>query len=265
MGERTAIGWTDHTFNPWIGCSRVSPGCTNCYAEARNDRYGEGLWGKTAPRRVTSPANWREPLKWNRAAEAAGRPALVFCASLADVFEDRRDLDEPRSALFELIEQTPHLIWQLLTKRPQYVLDLVPDHWRHSTVLTLDEQTIHHPSRWPSNAWIGTTTEDQQRADERLPILGTLPAPVRFVSAEPLLGPVDLSAHLGSIDWLIAGGESGPGHRLMVIEHAESLRDQCAAADIPFFFKQVGGRTPTSGGDELNGRTHKQFPTGVLR
>jgi protein gp37 len=260
MGERTAIAWTDHTFNPWWGCARVSPGCQHCYAEAFAKRTGNAVWGKESPRRFFGDKHWNEPLKWNAAAEQAGEPARVFCASMADVFEDRRDLDEHRERLFKLIAATPWLHWQLLTKRPENVRRLVPVCW-------LD------PPRhggWPPNCWIGATVEDQQRADERIPILLGLPAPVRFLSCEPLLGMVDLDVWLlrpdgyyherSPLQWAIVGGESGPGHRLMNLVNARYLVDQLQQACVPTFFKQIGGRTPTAGGDELDGRRYKEFP-----
>lgn len=261
MGETTAIKWTDHTFNPWWGCTRVSPGCNHCYAETFAKRTGNAVWGKDAPRRFFGDKHWAEPLKWDRAAAKAGRPALVFCASMADVFEDRPDLHDERARLFDLIDRTPHLIWQLLTKRPDNVLRLVPFRWH---------------SHWPSNVWPGTTVEDQQRADERVQTLAELPAPVRFLSCEPLLGPVDLRMWLWlppfeddererGIDWVIVGGESGPGHRNLDLNHARSLRDQCADAGVPFFFKQVGGQFPTSGGDRLDGETLHAFPLSARR
>jgi protein gp37 len=272
MGSETAIGWTDHTFNPWWGCTRVSPGCQHCYAETFAKRTGNPVWGKEAPRRFFGDKHWNDPIKWDRAAEKAGRPALVFCASMADVFEDREDLIEHRERLFALIESTPHLIWQLLTKRPENV-----GHW------DCGEWVGYMPA---ANVWIGTTAEDQQRADERVPHLLRIPAAVRFLSCEPLLGPVDLTGRaLGAwrsvcgilhdeyetrikyenlarsgIGWVIAGGESGPGHRKLNVDHARTLREQCDRAGIPFFFKQHGGQHPTSGGDELDGRTWKQFP-----
>lgn len=265
MGERTAIEWTDHTFNPWWGCTRVSPACDHCYAETWAKRTGHQIWGDDAPRRLLSDAHWREPLRWDRAADVAGRPALVFCASMADVFEDRRDLDEHRARLFDLIGATPNLIWQLLTKRPQHVLDMVPDLWKRSTETTIDGQAVHHPSRWPSNVWIGTTVENQRQADLRIPHLIACPAPVRFLSCEPLLGPLNLdrwlrldtyeqtastsrTVALGStgplINWVIAGGESGPGARP---SHPDWVRDLAAIQfdhGVPFFFKQWGDWVP---------------------
>jgi protein gp37 len=289
VGERTAIAWTDHTFNPWIGCARVSPGCTNCYAEALAQRWGHPeRWGKDGARHVTSEAYWRQPVRWDRSAAEAGRPALVFCASQADVFEDRPDLLVPRRRLFDLIERTPHLIWQLLTKRPENVTRLVPIGWI--------SDVLDRAGEWPANVWIGTTVEDQRRAEERIPRLLEVPAPVRFLSCEPLLGPVRLPAgalapeahvcargadtstpearraitgvlraagiHMGwrGVDWVIAGGESGRSHRPLELDHARALRRQCEAAGVPFFFKQVGGPTPTAGGHLLDGELIQEFP-----
>lgn len=248
MGESTAIGWTDHTFNPWWGCTRVSPGCQHCYAEAFAKRTGHGVWGKGGDRRFFGDRHWGEPLKWDAAAREAGAPARVFCASMADVFEDRDDLVPHRDRLWDLIVDTPSLRWQLLTKRPENVLALMP--W----------------SVMPANVWIGTTVEDQQRANERIPPLLEVPALVHFLSCEPLLGPVDLSGLIQhrfprwSVDWIIVGGESGAGHRPMNVDHARSLRDQALAAGVAFFFKQHGGRTPKANGRELDGRTWDEFP-----
>jgi protein gp37 len=272
--ENSNISWTDHTFNPWIGCARVSPGCTNCYAEARNDRYGEGLWGKNAPRRITSDANWRKPLKWDRDAAATGRPAFVFCASLADVFEDRADLEEPRVRLWRLIADTPNLVWMLLTKRPENVLGMVPRRWIGDDDPVFCGSTLGYVQavgQWPSNVWIGTTVEDQARADERVPTLARIPAPVRFLSCEPLLESVDLIGYLPTgdddpdppIDWVICGGESGPKHRPLDLAWARTLRDQCRAYGVPFWFKQVGGNIyidGVAGGAKLDGTTYHERP-----
>lgn len=231
----------------------MSPACQHCYAEAFAKRTGNDVWGKTAERRFFGDKHWNEPLKWNRIAEKDGRPSLVFCSSMADVFEDRRDLDEHRERLFNLMEATPHLIWQVLTKRPEHGTSLTPDRW-------------WAPGAWPSNVWIGVTVEDQTRAFDRIPLLLKYPAPVRFLSCEPLLGHV-LLAGLGpdKINWCIVGGESGPKHRPMVLDDARDVVEQCRKADVPVFFKQVGGRTPTAGGDELDGRRIKQFPPQALR
>lgn len=254
MTTNSRIGWTDHTFNPWVGCTRVSPACDNCYAETLSIRTGHrDRWGDDARRDVTSDGYWRNPLKWNAAAAEAGRPALVFTASLADVFEDRVDLLEPRARLFSLIYDTPHLLWLLLTKRPQNVPFLTPASWSV-------------PQGWPSNVWIGTTVEDQERAEERLDHLVVLPAPVRFVSLEPLLEEVDLGRWLDprrkplTVDWLITGGESGPGYRPLDLDHARAIREQADDAGVPFFFKQVGGRFPNSGGHLLDETLRYAWP-----
>jgi len=275
----TKIEWADHTFNPWEGCTKVSPGCAHCYAAARNKRFAGGAnWGKGAPRRRTSEANWKQPLKWDEAPSrraAIGRllgegqsfaeeprPPRVFCASLADWLDDEVPI-EWLADLLALIRKTPHLDWLLLTKRPQ--------NWRPRIAAAAD---YHHDygdrnvGAWlwdwfkhgiaPANVWIGTTVEDQQRADERIPQLLQIPARVRFLSGEPLLGPVEFSnvthrsdcvAALGKpalagIHWVIAGGESGPGARPMHPAWARSLRDQCAGAGVAFHFKQWGEWEP---------------------
>lgn len=240
MGESTAIEWADHTFNPWIGCQRVSPACQHCYAETLNRRWGGGNWGANADRRITSEANWRLPVRWDRAAERDGVRRRVFCASMADVFEDRPDLEEPRARLWDLIAATPHLDWLLLTKRPENVRGMVPRRWAFGVRTINEEGSTVEPCEWPVNVWVGTTVEDQKRADERVPHLLDVPAPVRFLSCEPLLGPVDLSAWLDRLGWVIAGGESGHGSRPSHPDWFRSLRDQCQQAGVPFFFKQWG-------------------------
>lgn len=256
MGDITGIEWTDHTWNPWWGCVRVSPACEHCYAETFAARFGVE-WGVKADRKIASEKVWNDPLRWNRAAEKAKVQRRVFCASMADVFEDRRDLDQHRARLFGIIARTPHLTWQLLTKRIDRVLDLVPESWR---------------KRFPPNVQIGTTVEDQRRANERIPHLRRIPAAVRFLSCEPLLERVDLGkwvfdrdaairkvmygpaalnaeqaddyiAEVG-IHWVIAGGESGPGARPMHPGWARDIRNQCAEAGVPFFFKQWGDWAP---------------------
>lgn len=250
MAETTAIAWTDHTFNPWQGCERVSSACDHCYAATISKRVGHPeRWD--GARDATSAGYWRNPLRWDRKAAERGRPGLVFCGSMCDVFEDRPDLDEHRARLWELIVATPHLIWLLLTKRPEQIMRRVPLCWR--------PPTCH--GGWPSNVWVGTTVEDQERANERIPHLLDVPAPVRFLSVEPMLGPVDLDhwlppfvgedAPLGWVNWVICGGESGHGARPMHPDWARDLRDQCAAARVPFFFKQWGEFSP----DKPEGRS----------
>lgn len=266
MAEGTKIEWADHTFNPWIGCTKVSPACDHCYAEAQASRYwpGEQLWAGN--RKRTSANNWRQPLKWNRqAAEFRakhGRAPMVFCASLADVF-DNQVPDQWREDLWRLIEATPDLVWLLLTKRPQNIRKMLPP-FPDTGEMEIDPWG----NGWP-NVWLGTTVENQAEADRRIPHLLSVPAAKRFLSCEPLLGPVDLTQYVNiaggafiddplagalmadavedgagwvrpCVDWVIAGGESGPHARPSHPHWFRGLRDQCAAAGVPFLFKQWG-------------------------
>lgn len=187
MGTNSGIQWTTHTFNPWHGCQRWSEACRNCYAEVSTPirvkrARGLELWGppSTTPRDRTSAANWNDPRRWNRAAIASGERARVFCASLADVFEDHPSLPAWRADLWKLVEECTALDWQLLTKRPENILRMVPPSWLA-------------PGAWPAHVWVGTTVETQATADERIPHLLSVPAGVRFLSMEPLLETVDLS------------------------------------------------------------------------
>jgi protein gp37 len=253
--KNSKIEWTHHTFNPWWGCSKVSAACTHCYAETFAKRTGHDVWGPGKPRRFFGPNHWEQPIKWDEAAAKAGERQRVFCASMADVFEDylgpdRDTLIDTRRALFNLIKQTPNLDWLLLTKRPENVLQMTPA-W-----------VLHF---FPENIWVGTTVENQEQAKKRIPELLKIPANVRFLSCEPLLGEVNLTEQtiFGSknlldepiqtnvgrtktgaikkgVHWIICGGESGPGARPMHPQWARSLRDQCQAANVPFFFKQWG-------------------------
>jgi protein gp37 len=233
MGQNSKIEWTHHTFNPWWGCVRVSDACDHCYAETWAKRLGEDLWGPHSERRFFTDAHWREPLKWDREAAASNERRRVFCASMADVFENRPDLVAPRSRLLALIADTPHLDWLLLTKRIHLVQRLLPKGYE-----------------FPSNVWLGTTVERQKEA-KRIPHLLKFKSPsVRFLSCEPLLGTLDISDHLKRgeygtrIDWVIAGGESGTGARPMEPEWALSLKSQCIKAKVPFHFKQWGHWAP---------------------
>lgn len=233
MGENSKIEWTHHTFNPWWGCVKVSEACKHCYAEAWAKRVGQKVWGPRSRRRFFTDQHWRQPLKWDRAANAAGERHRVFCASMADVFEDRDELVEHRDRLARLIESTPNLDWLLLTKRPQNALRLSP--WEGD---------------WPDNVWAGTTVELQTRADELMPHLERIPAAVRFISAEPLLGPLDLAPWLGSaVHWVITGGESGPKARPASPSWFTDIHRQCMEAEVAFHFKQWGDWTP---GDRVN-------------
>jgi protein gp37 len=245
MGENSKIEWCDNTWNPWVGCAKVSAGCAHCYAERDFDkRRGFAKWGPGGTRVITSEANWRKPLRWDREARAAGVRRKVFCASLADVFElwegaiggDSRclaDLDDIRENLWTIIRGTPNLDWLLLTKRPENVRTMVPPAW-------LDD--------WPKNVWLGTSIENQSTADERMLHLLRIPAAVRFLSCEPLLGPIVLHPGMprhrlkrpGPIHWVIAGGESGPEARPSHPNWFRSIRNECQAAGVPFFFKQWG-------------------------
>ncbi len=234
MAENSKIEWCDHTFNPWVGCTKISPACDHCYAEGWAKRTGgAALW--QGERRRTSVANWRQPLIWNRKAASDGVRRKVFCASLADVFDNQVPNDW-RADLWRLIRETPSLDWLLLTKRPQNITGMLPGPgwWGDG---------------WP-NVWLGTTAEDQHHYAQRWHHLAAVPAKVRFLSYEPALGPLgglDLGG-VGTPDWIICGGESGPHARAMHPDWARGLRDQCAAAGVPFHFKQWGEWAPLASG-----------------
>ena len=206
----------------------MSPACKNCYAEAWSRRVGRGtLWGSRSDRRFFSDRHWDQPRKWDEEARSEGKYRRVFCASMADVFEARVELNPWRERLWQLIARTPNLQWLLLTKRPESLNQHLPD--------------------WPfKNVWLGTTVENQRWADERLPHLAKRQAAVRFLSCEPLLGPIDLSRwlKLDAIDWVIVGGESGPKARPTDPRWVLSLRDQCTKFGVAFHFKQWGHWAP---------------------
>jgi len=251
--KNSQIEWTDHTFNPWMGCTKISPGCLNCYAARQTNvwQHGRVVWGPSGTRVRTKPDYWKNPRKWNREAQRAETRLRVFCASLADVFEDGWDetLDPIRRDLFVLIKETPHLDWLLLTKRPEQIAP---------TLERLGLPNDYFLSL--GNVWLGTTVEDQPRATLRVPILTEVPAVVHFLSCEPLLGSIpDLP--LDDIEWVIAGGESGPGARPMEADWAREVRDQCLAAGVGFHFKQWGGVRKNETGRTLDGQTWDQFPT----
>ncbi len=237
MGKDTKISWCHHTFNGWWGCQRVSPECERCYAETFSKRTGHDIWGPTTGRRFFGDKHWNEPRKWNADALASGERRRVFCSSMSDVFEDRRDLDMPRARLWELIEATPALDWLLLTKRPENH-DMVPLAWQTG-------------SRRPGNLWFGTTCGVNKSKARIAHLLAAKWPAIRFLSMEPLLEAVTLdpntlgvSGHLAEtfgnplINWVITGAESGPKHRPMADDWVRALRDQCIEADVPFFFKQ---------------------------
>lgn len=247
--ENSEISWTHHTWNPWLGCTKVSDGCKFCYAETLMDhRYGKVKWGPQGTRVRTSEAYWKQPYKWNRKAKEQGTRFRVFCASLADVFEDREELIPWRADLLSMIVGTPHLDWLLLTKRPEGWSDRL-----HEIVRLTHDGADEIASAWldggyPPNIWMGTSVEDQKNADERIPHLIEIPARVRFLSCEPLLGPIDFRKVPGfnrfdlnlSGWWVIVGGESGSKARPMHPDWARQLRDQCVNAGVPFHFKQNG-------------------------
>lgn len=285
MAENSEIGWTDHTFNPWIGCTRISPACDHCYAADLMDvRYNRVKWGAGEPRARTSEGNWKKPLQWNRNAanfmKEFGRRQRVFCASLADVFDNEVD-QQWRTDLFQLIVDTPHLDWLLLTKRIGNVDKMVE---------------ASGLGELPRNVWLGATICNQEEADRDVLKLLAVSATIRFLSMEPLLSSVDLREFCGGhyfqnpltgqrwhdategissssdmdgelIHWIIAGGESGALARAADPAWFRSLRDQCRAADTPFFFKQWGefgaeGKRmgKTKAGYELDGQVIQQFP-----
>lgn len=275
MAENSAIEWTDHTVNWWWGCvvatladGSLSEACRNCYAETFAKRTGRAKWGPRQPRwlpnRDRLAANLR---KWNKRAAETGVPERVFCNSMSDFFEehpileDAVKLEKARAHAFALMQECTHLRFLVLTKRPENVRAMVPSRWTEPDVPTRDGRVLL--SGWPSNVWLGTTVEDQRSADERIPFLLRVPATVRFLSAEPLLGPVDLARSVygpveerpgyehgfgnitfgikaSGISWVIAGGESGHGARPSHPDWFRSLRDQCTAAGVPFLFKQWG-------------------------
>lgn len=263
MSENSGIAWTDHTFNPWWGCEKISPGCKHCYAESFARRTGTAAWGD-APRRFFGDKHWAEPLKWDREAGITGRRAKVFCASMADAFEDRRDLDPHRARLWDLIDRTPSLDWLLLTKRPENAAVLAPPRWA---------------DRWPENAWFGVTVENQEQANRRIPIAFTVPAAVRFVSHEPALEFVEffdvdgaVSAAMDDrdlrvigfpadmIDWIIVGGESGAGHRVMPLECVDRTVRSCRDAGVSVFVKQDSGMYPGRWGRIAEEFRVREFP-----
>ncbi len=305
MAQNSEIEWCDHTFSPWHGCTKVGPGCDHCYAESMNNRFKGGNWGPGAPRRRTSEANWKLPLRWNKIAklgrfvecdvcglreirkrddalppgglaccsnpdctalpesESFSVRPRVFCASMADVFDNEVN-PSWRADLFRLINATPNLDWLILTKRIGNAVQMINQALNDGHLRTSGSMP------WPwSHVWLGATVVNQEEADRDIPKLLEVPAAVRFLSMEPLLGPVDLTewlyrgdhgladqdplaaAMLGmgvesgnawvrpGIDWVITGGESGPGARPMHPDWVRSIRDQCQAAGVPFFMKQI--------------------------
>lgn len=253
MAETTGIAWTDSTWNPWIGCTKVGPGCERCYAEALMDtRWHKVQWGSGHPRLRTSAANWRQPLLWEKEHEAFalandGRRRRVFCASLADVFDNEAS-DAWRAELFALIGLTPHLDWLLLTKRIGNVPKML-------------EQPGMPKAGLPANVWLGATVVNHEEYIRDVHKLLAVEASVRFLSVEPMLGPISTTpTTLQRLDWVIVGGESGHGARPIQPGWVASLRLQCERVGVPFFFKQWGGATASAGGCDLDGAQVKQWP-----
>ena len=242
MGDVTAIAWTDHTFNIAWGCVKISPGCTNCYADTLSHRYNCDVWGPQKPRRIFAEKYWQQPVTWNREAKEAGRRARVFSSSMCDIFEDHPTIDVERAKLWKTIKATPFLDWQLLTKRADRMASLLPPDWGNG---------------YP-NVWLGVSIESNEYS-WRMKELAQVPAVIRFVSYEPALGPLD-QLELASLDWLIYGGESGPTYRNHDLQWARDIRARCDAAGVTFYYKQSPGRY-TEMGIELDGVIVRNYPT----
>ncbi len=254
MSLGSAIEWTDATWNPTTGCDRVSPGCDHCYAltlakrlqAMGNPRYmrdgnprtsGPGFGLTTHPDKLDEPFRWRKPRR-------------VFVNSMSDLFHASVPEDFIFS-VFDVMASVPQHHFQILTKRPRRMLTVV-NRWYSKTRSDLIP-----------NVWLGVSVEDQKWSDKRIPLLADVPASVRFLSCEPLLGPIRLT-HVSELHWVIVGGESGAGARPMDEAWVTSLRDQCIASGVPFFFKQWGGRTPKAGGRVLEGRTWDEWPVPLI-
>lgn len=230
----TAIEWTDKTWNPTVGCDKVSAGCKNCYAEALTKRFtnhfANGFEFTLHPERLYEPKRWR-------------KPSRVFVNSMSDLFHERMPLEYLKQ-VFEVMAECERHVFQILTKRQERLVELAPE------------------LPWPDNVWMGVSIESQTFA-HRADYLRQVPAAVRFLSCEPLIGPLELD--LEGIHWVIAGGESGPGHRPIEADWVRSIRDQSKQAGAAFFFKQWGGRNPKAGGRELDGRNWDEMPEPVLQ
>ena len=263
MGTTTNISWTDHTFNPWIGCTKVSGGCTYCYAEELMDRrYHRVKWGAGQKRERTSEKNWKLPLHWDAVARKEGKYHRVFCASVSDWLDDEVDAHW-LGDLLELIAATPYLTWQLLTKRPEnfYARLAVVQGMSHDP----DNFAAKLAKRWldgkaPPNVWVGVSAEDQKNYDLRVPRLFMIPARTRFVSAEPLLGPILIPPGQPCVNWIIVGGESGPHYRPCSVDWILYLVHQCRALGIAPFVKQDSGPKAGMQGRIPDSLWVKEFP-----
>lgn len=249
MAEQTGISWCHHTFNAWVGCTKVSPGCKFCYAETMNKffKWNRAGWGPGAPRKRTSDALWRQPLAWNLKAAKAGERRRVFVNSLSDVCDDHPSIQRQwRDDLISLVRRCESLDFLFLTKRPENLV------------------LFYEPL---PNLWAGTTVENQNHV-WRISELETFGAPVHFLSCEPLLGPVNLDILGSSADWVIVGGESGPNARPFDSRWAEQIRQECAYAGVKFYFKQHGGNRKIDGvygGDLLDGVRYHELPGGAAK
>lgn len=252
--ENSKIEWTEHTFNPWIGCTEISDACTNCYARVLSARTFKVKWGAGEQRKRTSEAYWKQPLKWNADAAKSGVRPRIFCASLADVFDNEVD-PQWRADLFDLIRKTPNLDWMILTKRIGNISKLLRETIVIATA-TGNEKLAHaleqlFDAEPIPNIHLGVTVCNQVEFDRDYVKLACFPAAKRFISFEPLLGPISFGGwplydQYGNrtLDLVIAGGESGPKARPSHPDWFRSLRDQCASADVQFMFKQWGEYGP---------------------
>lgn len=303
MAENSKISWCDHTANFWWGCMKVSPGCANCYAETLAHRYNKSIWGPAATtEREYKKLIWKELPKWNKRAWLEGVRRRVFVQSMADFFEDHPQVRQWRIDALRLMLACEYLDFQVLTKRPENILPMLEEAGEsllktghNAAGVTLLRWLKHGIDYAPPNLWLGTSVENQEQADKRIPELLKAPARIRFLSCEPLIGPVDINPYFGlqpgnrwadclcdeidpvdrpcltcearqalgaesGIHWVIAGAESGHGARPMDLNWVRSLRDQCQGAGVPFFFKQAilaGKKTELP---LLDGRRWAQFP-----
>jgi protein gp37 len=250
MAETTKIAWTNRTFNIAWGCFKVSPGCKNCYADTLSARYGQSnIWGPpaTTGRRTFGDKHWNEPERWNAQAEKLGQRQRVFSSSMCDVFEDHPTIAQEREKLWALIERTPWLDWQLLTKRADRIAANLPANWDRI--------------RW--HVWLGVSIESNEYVWRAAHLRALHADPSRrpsvtFVSYEPALGPLD-QLELDGLDWIIFGGESGPGYRPMDVQWARDMRDRCRSAGVAFFFKQSAAPR-TEMGIQLDGEIVREYP-----
>ena len=280
MSDKTAIEWAEATWNPVTGCTKVSPGCKFCYAERITERWGQKFTDvKLHPDRLDQPIRWK-------------RPRRIFVCSMSDLFHEKAPL-EFVDKIFAVMALSGNHTFQILTKRPERMAEYFRDGGPVSSVGDAAKEIIGEPV-WAKgfpleNVWLGVSVENQEQADKRIPVLLETPAAVRFLSVEPLLELVDLTPYVKALNWVIVGGESGgpPYRSLVLINRAwkeigpgvhiplgpyqwfpqpdrlkwvRSIRDQCLAAGVPFFFKQWGGPTPKSGGRLLDGKEWSEYP-----